>query len=181
MGRPVCISTHLAPRHSPRGLNFMKTYAAMERPAAPGENPEPLALASFILWRFLQMPPGALYAKWDSGLGKAVWFYSEDRDYMFREPRCDEVLYEQHDRGRFRSLVFRLGSLAGDSLCGTFEFQRPGLSSQKFEVHASFYPGSGIGLWIAITSKDEQPNGAANRGQPVRSETNQTSAAGPGR
>ena len=89
----------------------MKTHPALERPPEVGENPEPLALANFILWKFLEMPPRGLYAKWKTEVGKAVWFYSQDRDYMFREPRCDSLLYEDPDRARFRSLVFRFGSL----------------------------------------------------------------------
>ena len=102
------------------------------------------------------MPPGGLYAKWDAQSGKGIWFFSEDRDYAFREPRCQSVLYEERNLSRFRSLIFRLGSLADDELCGAFEFQRPGLTPKRYTVHSSFYPEAGIGLWIAITSKDEQ-------------------------
>jgi|ERR1051326_7880591 hypothetical protein len=149
----------------------MKTHPAIERPPDIGENPEPLALANFILWKFLQMPAGGLYAKWDTQAGKAIWFYSQERDYMFREPRCDSVLYEEHDRGRFRSLVFRFGSLGDEGLCGHCEFQRSGLPPKRYTVHSSFYPEMGSGLWIAITSRDE-PDGAANGSQPLRSETN---------
>ena len=127
------------------------------------------------------MPSGGLYAKWDADSGTGVWFYSQERDYMFREPRRDAVIYEDKDRGRFRSLIFRLGSLAADDgLCGYFEFVTPEKVSRKYVVHSSFYPEQGIGLWIAITSRDE-PDGPANRGQPVGSEINPTSAAaGPG-
>lgn len=163
----------------------MKTFPVLERPAEPGENPHPMELAQFILWRFLQMPPGGLYAKWAAEAGKAVWFYSEERDYMFREPRRDVIFYEEHDRSRFRSLVFRFGNLAGDDdkggLCGYFGFSMPEGAARKYVVHSSFYPEHGIGLWIAMTFRDE-PDGAANRSQPVRSETNRTSpAAGSGR
>jgi hypothetical protein len=155
---------------------FMKIHAAMEQPPEIGANPEPLALANSILWRYLQMPSGGLYAKWDAVLNKAVWFYSDDRDYMFRAPRCQVILEEECDRARFRSVIFRLGSLAGDDLCGAFEIQRPGLSSRRFDVHASFYPEAGIGLWIAITSRVE-PDGAADRGQPIQSEKDGASSA----
>ena len=127
------------------------------------------------------MPAGGLYAKWDPEAGKGVWYYSEERDYMFREPRRDIVIYEDSDRFRFRSFIFRLGSLAADEgLCGYFEVMTPEKVGRKFVVHSSFYPELGIGLWIAITSRDE-PGGAANRSQPVSSEANRApSAAGSG-
>jgi len=152
----------------------MKTHPAMERPPDGGENPQPLELANFIFWKFLQMPAGGLYAKWDTENNQAVWFYSAERDYMFREPRRDTIIYEEHDRIRFRSLVFRFGSLCGDELCGYFEFQRSGADPRRYAVHSCFYPEIGMGLWVAITSRDE-PDGAANRGQPIGAEINRTS------
>jgi hypothetical protein len=155
----------------------MKTHPPLEQPPNIDENPQPLALANFILWKFLQMPGGGLYAKWDTAAGKAIWFYSHERDYMFREPHCDSVLYEEHDRGRFRSLVFRFGSLGDDGLCGHCEFQISGLKPKRYAVHSSFYPEMGIGLWIAITSPDDSDDGAKGR-QPAISETNRTSPAG---
>jgi hypothetical protein len=156
----------------------MKTHPAFEKPPDhPGENPHPMELAPYILWRFLQMPSGGLYAKWDPEAGKGVWFYSQERDYMFREPRRDAVIYEDKDRSRFRSLIFRFGSLAAhEGLCGYTEFMTPDKVSRKYVVHSSFYPEQGIGLWIAITARDE-PDSAANRSQPVCSETNRTLAA----
>lgn len=161
----------------------MKTHPAFEKaPEHPGENPHPMELAPYILWRFLQMPSGGLYAKWDADSGQGVWFYSQERDYMFREPRRDAVIYEDNNRSRFRSVIFRLGSLAADDgLCGYFEFMTPKKASRKYAVHSSFYPEHGIGLWIAITSRDE-PDGAEIRSQPVCFEANRTpAAAGPGR
>jgi hypothetical protein len=139
----------------------LKTHPELERPPDIGENPHPLALARFILWKFLQMPAGGLYAKWNAGSGKATWFYLRDRDFMFREPCCDLILYEEHDRSRFRSLIFRFGTLGDDGLCGSFEFERAGQAPRKYSVHSSFFPGSGTGLWIAITSRDE-PDDAVN-------------------
>jgi hypothetical protein len=134
----------------------MKTHPPLERLAEIGENPEPLELANFILWKFLQMPAGGLYAKWNDTTGKALWFYSQERDFMFREPRCDSILYEEHDRARFRSLIFRLGSLVDDGTCGVFALKTSDSIStaKKYSVHSSFYPETGIGLWIAITSKE---------------------------
>jgi hypothetical protein len=135
----------------------MKVHPAIERPTDIGMNPEPLDLFNFVLWKFLQMSKGGLYAKWDENTGKGIWFYSQERDFMFREPRCDSVLYEEQDKSRFRSLIFRFGSLSGDGLCGFFEFQNAySQNSKKFTVHASFYPESKIGLWIAIVSRDEE-------------------------
>lgn len=135
-----------------------------------------MELAPYILWKFLQMPSGGLYAKWDDDSGKGVWFYSQERNYMFREPRRDVIIYEDKNRSRFRSLIFRLGSHAGDEgLCGYLQFMTPDKLGRKYMVHSSFYPDHGIGLWIAITSRDE-PEGIANRNQPVCSERNQTPA-----
>ena len=74
---------------------------------------------------------------------------------MFREPRRDTIIYQERDRLRFRSVVFRFGSLCGDGLCGYFEFQGSSSASQRYVVHSSFYPEMGLGLWIAITSRDE--------------------------
>jgi len=117
-----------------------------------------MQLAPFILWKFLQMP-GGLYAKWDANARKAVWFYSQERDFIFQEPRQDVVFYEEHDRSRFRSLVFRLGSLGDDEgrgeLCGFFEFATSEGAARRYAVHSSFRPEHGVGLWIAITSLDE--------------------------
>ena len=127
----------------------------MKEPPALANNPHPLELAQFLLWKFLQMPPGGLYAKWEDEAANAVWFYSEEKDYIFRKPRCDVVLWEEQDCARFRSLVFRFGSLADDGLCGFFEFKRDGLPSRRYGVHASFYPEQGLGLWIAITSRED--------------------------
>jgi hypothetical protein len=134
----------------------MKNHPPLKQPPDIGENPQPLELANFILWRFLQMPEGGLYAKWDSEAKKAVWFYSEERDYMFREPRCQSIFYEERDRSRFRSLIFRFGSRAGAEHCGSFQFEAPGSDSKSYVVHSSFYPESGIGLWIAITSRNDR-------------------------
>jgi hypothetical protein len=135
----------------------MKSHPFPERPPDPGENPHPMELASFILWKFLQMPAGGLYAKWDYQAGKAVWFYSHERDYMFREPRRDVIIYEEHNRSRFRSLVFRFASQCSDNqgLCGHVEFSTLGSPARRYVVHSSFFPEQGIGLWIAITSRDE--------------------------
>ncbi len=130
----------------------MKTHPPLDRPLEIGDNPQPLELANDLLWKFLQMPPGGLYAKWDDNSAKAIWFYSEERDYMFREPRRATILFEEHDRSRFRSLIFRFGSLAGDGLCGSFEMQTSNSTSRRYLVHSSFHPNAGIGLWIAIAS-----------------------------
>ena len=133
----------------------MKSHSMFEKPADIGMNPQPLDLSKFVLWKFLQMPKGGLYAKWGESTGKGVWFYSQERDFMFRQPRCDLVLYEEKDRARFRSLIFRFGSLSGDGLCGSFEFQNADSSgSKKYTVHSSFYPEFSIGLWIAVVSRD---------------------------
>ena len=104
------------------------------------------------------MPPGGLYAKWDDQARKAVWFYSQERDYMFREPRRDLIIYEEHQRSRFRSLVFRFGDLCTDNtgLCGYVEFTTPNSLPKRYVIHSSFYPEAGIGLWIAITSRDDK-------------------------
>src|SRR4029077_2860724 len=130
-----------------------------------------------ILCNFLQMPTDGLYAKWDAEAGKAVWFLSQERDYTFREPRRDRIIYEDQNRSSFRSLVFRLGSLANDDhrLCGYFEFMTAEPVTRRYVGHSSFYPDVGIGLRIAIASRDE-PDGAANGSQPIGSETNRLSA-----
>src|SRR5215467_9480552 len=119
---------------------MMKTYPPLERPPEIGLNPEPGELAHFILWQFLQMPAGGLYAKWDPVQRSAVWFYSKDRDFMFRKPERDTIIYEERDRLRFRSLVFRFGGLGDDGLCGHFEFQHSSQVTRRYIVHASFYP-----------------------------------------
>jgi hypothetical protein len=136
----------------------MKTHPLFECPPDPGENPHPMDLAPFILGRFLHMPPGGLYAKWDAQARKAVWFYSQERDHMFREPRRDVIIYEERQRSRFRSLVFRFGDLGSDyaGLCGYVEFTAPESPPKRYVIHSSFYPENGIGLWIAITSRDDK-------------------------
>ena len=133
----------------------MKTHPPMEQPPEIGDDPQSLELGNYILWKFLQMPPGGLYAKWDEKAGNAVWFYSKERDYMFREPARDLVIYEERVRSRFRSLVFRFGALADEPLCGCFQFQKArSKETARYDVHGSFYPDCRIGLWIAITSRD---------------------------
>jgi hypothetical protein len=132
----------------------MKTHQVPERPADLGENPQPLELANFILWKLLHMPVGGLYAKWNDSERQAVWYFSNEQDYAFREPQRGPVIFEERDRARFRSSIFRLGSLCDDGLNGSFAFGWPDSKLRRFFVHSAFYPETGIGLWIAITTTE---------------------------
>jgi hypothetical protein len=101
------------------------------------------------------MPAGGLFAKWNEGVQQAVWYWSTEREFVFLEPACAATFFVERDRARFRSCIFRLATLCGDDLNGSFAFLAPNGDKRKFVVRSAFYPEAQIGLWVAITTTDQ--------------------------
>ena len=137
----------------------MKVHRIDPTPAGLPPNPHPLELAAHLAKYLLGKSDGAFFGKWDQAAEEGVWFYSRDTFAMFEAPRVDEVVYQETDRARFRSVIFRLGTLAaggeGD-LCGVMQLfpaqghVDPGPAGRRYVVHASFYPEAGLWFKAAI-------------------------------
>jgi hypothetical protein len=127
--------------------------------AAPPPTSDAMAdrVAGYLAAYLFGKSGGALYGRWDEGRRRGVWFYSADASAMFAAPRVDDVLFEEEQRWRFRSVIFRLGSLASETagdLCGVMKLVPadaridPG-PPRRYVVHASFRPEAG--LWLKAT------------------------------
>src|SRR5262245_59886215 len=116
-----------------------------------------LQVATFLVSQMLTKPDGALYAKWDAARNEAVWYYSADHTAIFKWPEQKEPIFRQTSRGNFRSVIFRLGSIAAEEhnyipLCGYYflEYVNNGvLTKKKVMLHADFFPD--FGVWIKAT------------------------------
>ena len=124
----------------------------------PGQDASPLDLAQYIVARLSRRASGALYGKWDQARREGVWFFSDDALCIFDAPPVDEVVFRDGDRARFRSVVFRLGTLGSfceGGLCGAMELMPRGaggtpLPKRRYFTHASFEPKAGLWFKAAI-------------------------------
>ena len=135
-------------------IHRIKPNAASE--LAP--NPHPYDLAVYLVSYLFQKSQGAFFGKWDALTNTGTWFYSQDALAIFEAPGVDEIVYTETDRSRFRSVIFRLGSLAAEhegDLCGIMQLlpeegaSDPGLPGRRYVVHGSFWPEAG--LWLKVT------------------------------
>ena len=145
----------------------------------PPPDAHPYDLAAFIVSYLFRMIDGALFAKWDDAAGSGTWVYSRDEMAIFEAPRVDEVVWRETSRSRFRSVVFRLGSIAAEhegDLCGVMQLfpqdgsPDPGPPGRRYIVHASFHPEAGLWLKAVVIPPPPAPllgdgiaDGAADR------------------
>jgi hypothetical protein len=116
-----------------------------------------IAITEFLATQMITKPDGALYARWDPEKNEAVWHYSTDHTAIFEWPAQREPILRQTSRGSFRSVIFRLGSLAAEDhgylpLCGFYflEHAKDGqLTIRRVMIHADFFPE--YGPWIKAT------------------------------
>jgi hypothetical protein len=139
----------------------MKTVTVDTRLPPPTHDVGAHQLAAYLAGYLCDKSSGALYGQWDEATRRGTWFYSTDAAAIFSAPSVDEVLFEEDQRWRFRSVVFRLGSMASETpgdLCGVMRLvPRDGRQvdsgpRRAYVVHASFYPDAGLWFKAAIVS-----------------------------
>ncbi len=144
----------------------MKTVKMTTALPELGNDPSPLALAQYIAAYLSNKTDGAVFGTWDDGESSGTWFYSRDTKATFCAPAVDEVIFRETDRLRFRSVVFRLGSLASETsgdLCGIMRIipadcRVDPVPRRRYHVHASFAPEAGLWFKAAITNDAEGPS-----------------------
>ena len=145
----------------------MKVHRIDPIPAELPPEPHPLELAAHLTRYLFGKSEGAFFGKWDQAVGAGTWFYSRDTVAMFEAPRVHETVYHETDRSRFRSVVFRLGSLAAEhegDLCGVMQLLpfdgQPdrGPPGRRYVVHASFRPEAGLWFKAAIVGPPSLPS-----------------------
>ena len=137
----------------------MKIHRIDPTPAELPPDPHPSELATHLVKFLFGKSDGAFFGKWDQAAGVGTWFYSRDTLAVFELPQVEEAVYRETNRSRFRSVVFRLGSLAAEQegdLCGVMQLfpaeghADPGPAGRRYVVHASFYPQAGLWFRAAI-------------------------------
>jgi hypothetical protein len=139
----------------------MKTVRIGATPSGIGPDAHPMQVAEYVAAYLSSKSSGGVFAEWDDASNSGLWFYSGDGRAVFRTPRVDEVIFREHDRGRFRSVIFRLGSAASEEpggLCGVMRMIPEGADATappkcRYFVHASFAPEAG--LWFRATIVSE--------------------------
>jgi hypothetical protein len=134
-----------------------------------------LQVTTFLVSQMLIKPDGALYAKWDAQQNEAVWYYSADHTAIYEWPVQTEPILRQTSRGNFRSVVFRLGSLAAKDhdyvpLCGYYFIEHAGSGTRtrkKVMVHADFFPEFGVWIKATFLTVNDEPNDAQQPSQPT--------------
>jgi hypothetical protein len=134
-----------------------------------GPDPHPMELARHLTARLFGKTSGAFFGHWDDARGEGAWFHSPDTKAIFEPPAVEEVIFRETLRSRFRSVVFRLGSLAAETegdLCGVLRLipddpnANPG-PPRRYIIHASFEPAAGLWFKAAIVpDPGEQADGA---------------------
>jgi hypothetical protein len=136
----------------------MKIVRIDTSPPALTEDAQPLSVANYLVARLFQMRSGALCGAWDEAAGEGTWFHCRDATAMFGAVSVEEVIRRESVRGVFRSLVFRIGSMAAEAegeLCGVVRLLPldpavdPG-PERHCHVHASFEPAAGLWLRAAV-------------------------------
>ena len=141
----------------------MKTVTVGSMPLEIDPEPHPMHLAQYLAGYLASKASGGVYGDWDDATRSGVWFYSKDGHAIFRRPTVDEILFKEPDRSRFRSVVFRLGSLASEEpggLCGVMQILPEGADEKsppvrRYFVHASFAPEAGLWFRATIVSHAE--------------------------
>jgi hypothetical protein len=139
-----------------------------------------LEVATFLVSQMLTKPDGALYAKWDAQRNEAIWYYSADHTAIFEWPGQKEPILQQTSRGNFRSVIFRLGSMAAADhhyvpLCGYYFLEHVNnavRTRKKVMVHADFFPEFGVWIKATFLTIDEQQQGGPQASQPSVEEIN---------
>ena len=93
----------------------MKTVTVDTRLPPPTNDVAAHQLAAYLAGYLCDKSSGALYGQWDEGKRRGTWFYSTDAAAIFTAPPVDEILFEEDQRWRFRSVVFRFGSMASET------------------------------------------------------------------
>jgi len=130
---------------------------------ALGGGEQPLELARHLIARLFGKTGGAVFGRWDEARGEGVWFHSPDTTAIFESPAVEEVIFRETVRSRFRSVVFRLGSLAAETegdLCGVVRLvpEDPSADAgppRRYIIHASFDPAAGLWFKAAIVADAE--------------------------
>ena len=76
----------------------------------------PLAIAEHIGAFLFHKTSGAVFGRWDETLNTGLWFYSQDNRAHVGDASVDEVIFSESDRNRFRSVIFRQGTLASETV-----------------------------------------------------------------
>jgi hypothetical protein len=142
----------------------MKVVPVQTVAAILGPEPHPLELEQHLLARLFGKTSGAFCGRWDDARMEGVWFHSPDTKAIFEAPAVGEVIFRETVRSRFRSVVFRLGSLAAEGdghLCGAVRLVPADPSAdpgppRRYVIHASFEPAAGLWLKAAIVRDDER-------------------------
>ena len=146
----------------------MKVVRVETVAAILGPDPQPLEGARHLTARLFGKASGAFIGRWDEPRAEGVWFHSLDTRAIFEPPTVDDVIFRETMRARFRSVVFRLGSLAaateGD-LCGVVRLVPEDPSAdpgppRRYIIHASFEPAAGLWFKAAIVPDEtvQQPS-----------------------
>ena len=138
-------------------MKLVKLDTAAARPAGDDmAHPWAAYLAAYLFSK----TRGALHGKGDEVTRRGLWFYSTDAATKPDAATVDEMIFEEDQRWRFRSVIFRLGSMASETtgvLGGVMRLvpQDPGVDlgpPRHYVVHASFYPEMGLWFRAAVVS-----------------------------
>jgi hypothetical protein len=140
-----------------------------------------------VMLHFIEDPPGFRYSystvAFRKSAGGLRWIGEQHSFHGPLEYKTDGVMVHESVTltRETEQLAFRGTNISGTLI--TYEGPDPRLKSGLFSGLRPTDIGPVLREWGYDYEVDKtQPNGAANRGQPVRSETNRTSAAaGPGR
>jgi hypothetical protein len=111
-------------------------------------------VAAYLAAYLFRQTRGALHGRWDEPTRRGAWFYSTAATAAPESVPVDEVIFDEDQRWRFRSVVFRLGSMASEipgNLGGVVRLlpQDPHVDPgppRRYVVRASFFPEAG--LWF---------------------------------
>ena len=149
----------------------MKTVTVDTAAARPGPDAPAHDVAAYLAASLFHKTAGALHGRWDEPAHRGVWFYSPDDGARTHPGPADEVLYQEGQRWRFRSVTFRLGSMAsategtlgGDMRLLPREAGADPGPPRRYVVRASFVPEAG--LWFeAVVVADAGAVGASRIG-----------------
>src|SRR5687767_15976047 len=93
----------------------MKVVRIDTNPPELTEDAQPLSVANYLVARLFHMRSGALCGVWDETASEGTWFQCRDATAMFGSATVDRVIRRERVRGIFRSLVFRIGSMAAEA------------------------------------------------------------------
>ena len=157
--RPIEDFSPTKPRRAVRSGAVKTVKIDTSLPELPDDAPA-LLVAQYVVARLFHIRHGALFGRWDDAKGEGIWFHCRETKAMFDSVTVDEVIFRERDRCRFRSVIFRIGSLAAETpgdLCGILRLLPndpavdPGPERHCY-VHASFEPEAGLWLKAAVVN-----------------------------